>query len=126
MRSMVALLGVALVAAPALAADKRPVGTETTIGFAAGGGLRNWQAGPAGSRIVYVQDRRLQWYAVTLTGPCVRGPHGAMRFVYTTDANGTFDRFSHVSSPDTPGATCGVTSIKTSLPPKGQPGAPRG
>jgi hypothetical protein len=105
------------------AADRqRPIGTETTIAFAGGGGLRNWQVGPRGTNTVFVQDLQLRWYRVTLTGPCAeRGDPGTL--IYTTDNSGTFDRFSRVKAPENSlyGA-CGVTSIKTSLPPKGQPG----
>lgn len=118
---MIALLFVAGLAGAAPA--DRPVGRETTIEFASNGGLRDWQRGPAGSDIVYVRDRTERWYQVTLTGPCARyATQDAL--VYTTDNNGTFDTFSRVSVPrQMPGAVCGVTSIKTSLPPPGQPGA---
>jgi len=106
----------------AQAADHRPIGKTTTIPFAAGGGLRNWQVGAPGTNIVYVQDRRSQWYRVQLTGPCAEsGDPGTL--TYTTDTNGTFDRFSHVSAPRTsPDGSCGVVSIESSLPPRGQPG----
>jgi hypothetical protein len=118
------VLAIALIAAPALAAPQQQgVGKETSISFAGNGGLRNWQAGPRGSNRVYVQDRRLRWYAVQLSGDCIRGNNGSPTFRYTTDANGRFDTFSRVSSSDTPYAVCAVESIKTSLPPAGQPGA---
>jgi hypothetical protein len=113
-----ALLGVALLGQ----APGAPQGKETVITFASGGGLRNWQPGPMGSRIVYVQDRTQRWYRVLLTGDCIRGPHSTQAFRYITDNNGQFDRFSQVSSRDTPGAVCGVTSIQRTTPPKGQPG----
>jgi hypothetical protein len=103
----------------------RPIGQETTIPFASNGGIRNWEAGPPKSGIIYVQDRRLDWYRVEMSGPCIESRGGPLTVVYTTDNSGAFDRFSRLTFPDYAGRTCGVTSIKTSLPPPGQPGAPK-
>ena len=114
-------IAAALVAAPALAAD-RLLDPETTITFAGNGGLRDWQPGPPDSGIVYVRDRTQRWYRVTLTGPCVRD-RALDTLTYTTNTNGTFDRFSRVSVRRYPDQVCGVASIRTSLPPPGQPGA---
>jgi hypothetical protein len=110
-----------LLTAGSAAAQQRQLDKETSIAFAANGGLRNWQGGPPGSNIVYVQDRTLRWYKVTLTGPCIdKRRFEAMQ--YRTGPDGRFDRFSQVWSTHFPQARCGVTSIRTSLAPKGQPG----
>ncbi len=125
MRSLLCLaLGATVIALPAAAQQRTPPGKETVITFAGNGGLRDWQAGPPDSGIVYVRDRNLNWYRVQLTGPCARD-RALDTLRYTTDVNGTFDRFSRVSLARYPNQICGVTSIRTSLPPKGQPGAPK-
>ncbi|WP_288936828.1 DUF6491 family protein [uncultured Sphingomonas sp.] len=118
------MLVTALLGSTATARPQRALDKETVISFAAGGGLRDWQPGPTGSNIVYVRDRTLNWYRVTLTGPCARD-RALDTLTYTTDPNGTFDRFSRVSVARFPNQTCGVTSIRTSAPPAGWPGAPR-
>ncbi|USU08496.1 hypothetical protein NF700_15745 [Sphingomonadaceae bacterium OTU29MARTA1] len=123
-KMLLGTLSIILLASPVLARDDRAIGRETVIGFASGGGLRDWQAGPPNSGIVYVRDRTLRWYRVQLTGPCIKD-RALDTLTYTTDPNGTFDRFSRVSLRRFPNQICGVRSIKTSLPPKGQPGAPR-
>lgn len=125
MRIIPVILTAALAASAAGAADRhRPIGVETVIPFAANGGLRDWQAGPPRSGVIFVKDRREQWYRVTLSGPCTT--NRAMDSIdYKTDANGVFDRFSTLTVGQYPNQICGVTSIRTSLPPKGQPGAPK-
>lgn len=103
----------------------REIGKETTIPFASNGGIRNWEAGPPKSGIVYVQDRRLDWYRVEMSGPCIQSKGGPLTVLYTTDNGGAFDTFSKLTFPDYANRTCGVKSITTSLPPPGQPGAPK-
>jgi hypothetical protein len=107
------------------AQHQRQIGKETAIPFASNGGIRNWQAGPPKSGIIYVQDRRLDWYRVEMSGPCIETKGGPMTVLYTTDNNGRFDTFSKLTFPDYADRTCGVKSITTSLPPSGQPGAPK-
>ena len=107
------------------AQHQRPIGKETTIAFASNGGIRNWEAGPPKSGIIYVQDRRLDWYRVEMSGPCIESKGGPLTVVYTTDNGGAFDTFSRLTFPDYGHRTCGVKSITTSLPPPGQPGAPK-
>lgn len=95
---------------------------ETVIRDAGNGGIRNFQQGPAGSSIVFLQDRTQRWYRVTLSGPCV--PDRSLQTIlFRTDATGTFDRFSQIASRRYPGQVCGVRSIVASPPPPGQPGA---
>jgi hypothetical protein len=104
--------------------QQRQVGVETTIPYAANGGIRNWESGPADSGIIYVQDRRLRWYKVEMSGPCLQTDVGPLTVQYTTNAVGAFDTFSKLTFPDYANRTCGVKRITTSLPPPGQPGAP--
>ncbi len=118
---MIGLMFAAMIAAPAPAIDTRQMGAETVINFAANGGLRGWDPGEPRSGIVYVRDRRERWYQVTLTGPCVTN-RSLDELTYTTDNTGTFDRFSRVKVGQYPNQVCGVTSIRNSLPPKGQAG----
>ena len=121
----VAFATAALASAAGAVQHSRAVGVETTIPFAGNGGIRNWEAGPPKSGVIYVQDRRLKWYRVQMSGPCIQSKGGPLTVQYTTDNNGTFDTFSKLSFPDYGNRTCGVESIKTSLPPPGQPGAPK-
>ena len=120
---MIGLMMAAMIAAPATAptTTQRAIGAEATIPFASNGGLRSWQAGEPRSGILYVRDRRERWYEVALTGPCTTN-RALDRLTYTTDAIGTFDRFSQVAVGQYPNQVCGVTSIRNSLPPRGQPG----
>jgi hypothetical protein len=104
--------------------QQRPLGVETSIPYAANGGIRNWEAGPPDSGILYVQDRNLDWYKVEMSGPCIETRAGPMTVHYTTSATGRLDTFSELSFPDYPGRTCGIKRITTSLPPPSQPGAP--
>src|SRR3546814_17274858 len=84
--------------------------------------IRNWQAGPPRSGILYMQDRSFQWYEVTMSGPCIESHAGPVAVVYTTDNNGTLDRFSNVTFPAFGTQSCGVQRNKTSHPPPRQPG----
>lgn len=122
---IVALLiaGTATTGCAAQTQQQREVGVETTIPYA-NGGIRNWESGPADSNIVYVQDRRLYWYKIELTGPCIDTDVGPMTVQYTTNVAGSLDTFSKLTFPDYAGRTCGIKRITTSLPPPGQPGAP--
>lgn len=108
----------ALALSTPLAARQPPaIGQETVISYAGNGGLRDWQRGGTISDLLYVRDRTDQWYAVRLSGRCHF--YGSLDTLsYTTDVNGTFDRFSRISVSSSPGQVCGVTSIRTSLPPK--------
>ena len=112
-----ALIALAL-ATPTQSAPVAP--KETVIHHAANGGIRNFQPGPPRSSVVYLQDRRLKWYRVTLTGPCL--PDRSLQAIsFKTDSTGTFDRFSQIASRRYPGRTCGVRSIVDSPAPPGQP-----
>ena len=116
------LIAISLVASPTFAAE--PLGKETVITNVGNGGLRDWQAGPPRSGVLYVRDRTNRWYRVTLTGPCITD-RALDTLTYTTDSTGAFDRFSRINVARYPKRVCGVRSIQTSLPPKGQPPARR-
>jgi len=107
-------------APPADAAPGTPFGPETQITFAGNGNLRDWQRGPDGGGVLYVRDRTERWYEVRLTGPC-RLFRNLDTLSYTTDPNGTFDRFSRLRVASLPDQTCGVAGIRESTPPKGYP-----
>ena len=119
---MLTLLTTAALALAAQAAPATPAPQETTIAFAANGGIHNFEAGPRGSGVVFLQARNLRWYKVTLSSDCL--PNGAFQtLIFKTNVNGTFDRFSRIGSTRYPGRLCGVNSIVRSDPPPGQPGA---
>jgi hypothetical protein len=126
MRIIFGLAAAFAIASTANAAQHgREIGKVTTIPFASNGGIRNWEAGPPKSGIIYVQDRRLDWYRVAMSGPCIQSRGGPLTVLYTTDNGGRFDTFSKLTFPDYGNRTCGVKSITTSLPPPGQPGTPK-
>lgn len=114
--ALIASLIAAAVATPVAAtAQERAVGRETTIAFASNGSLRNWQAGPSGSNIVFVQDRRGLWYQLKLSGPCLTSPSDG--FGYETNNAGGVDLNTPIWSLRNPNARCGIESIKTSNAP---------
>lgn len=111
-------LAAAGLALPA-AAQVHTYGKETSIDFATGG-IREFEQGPEGSNIVYLQDRTLRWYQVTLTGPCF--PNQTQdTAIYRASPNGRFDRFSSIASSRFPSRICGVTSILRSDAPPNRP-----
>ena len=122
---LIAAASLSLPGIASAAQHHRPIGQETTIASAAGGGIRNWQAGPKGSDILYMQDRTLNWYRVQMSGPCLKQAPDIQTMTYTTDTSGQLDTFSTLHFVNLPGLSCGIRSIKTSLPPPGQPGAPK-
>lgn len=100
-------------------------GPETVITQASGGSLREWQRGPNKAGYLFVKNRTEQWYRVELTGPCQLDiPLDSLS--YTTDVNGTFDRFSTLRVGRLPNQTCGIRSIRKSTPPAGRVGVARG
>ncbi|WP_147414260.1 DUF6491 family protein [Sphingomonas gilva] len=124
MKDLVAFLtciGIASSAVHAQTPAKSTIEQEATIKFAANGGIRSFQV--ADQATVYLQDRRLAWYRVDLSSPCLRaGDNGALYI--ETDVNGTFDTFSQIRSSKYPEIRCGIDRIVTSSPPSGQPGTP--
>ena len=109
---VIALAFGALASAPAQQTDEG----ETTISYAGNGGLRDWQRIEKEPRILYARDRAERWYRIAMTGPC--GTRDASEtIIYTTDSNGTFDRFSSISTARYPDQMCRVTSIRRTPPP---------
>ncbi len=97
-----------------------PPEKETVISFAGNGGLRDWEFGPTRDVLV-VRDRTEHWYRVTTTGPCPNiGNLDTLS--YTTDSNGTFDRFSRIRFLRYPNVTCGVKSIVATVAPPSKGG----
>ena len=117
---MLLLAPFALLAGP-VPAQTPALGQETVITFAGGGALREWRRGGVDNGVLYVRDRNERWYQVTLTGPC-RMDRPLDTLTYTTDVNGTFDRFSRIRLLRYPDTNCGVKSIRTSAPPPGRVG----
>lgn len=101
-----------------------PVGQETVITYAGNGALRDWRRDPDREDVLYVRHRTERWYRVTLSGPCQGLRRGLDGLIYTTDANGTFDRFSRIRFSSLPNQSCLVRSIVRSAPPPGEPGGP--
>lgn len=105
--------------APAQAQTRPMIGQETTIAFASNGGIRNWERGPRGSGILFLQDRTQRWYQVQLSGPCLDYTNRPT-LIYQTDPTGRLDTFSTISSVDRPQLRCSIKSIKHSLAPPQQ------
>lgn len=116
---MTVILAALTIALPA-SAQVRTYGKQTVIQNAGDGGIRNVEQGPSGSNIVYLQDRTLRWYQVTLTGPCF--PDRTQdTVIYRTGPDRRLDRFSTIASARYPTRSCGVTSILRSDAPRQQP-----
>jgi hypothetical protein len=92
MRTWPAILLLAL-AAPAGAEPSKRDAEEVRIPFPARGGIRNFHA--ESEDVVYVQDRRRNWYRAELVGPCY-GLQRAIRIGFDTRGSSVFDRFSHI------------------------------
>jgi hypothetical protein len=125
MKALLVLAALGVTIAPAAAQRHRaPLGTETVINNAANGGIRNFQPGPSGSSTIYLQDRRLLWYRVDLSGPCF--PERSLNQVgFRTGPDNRLDRLSSIYSLRFAKRVCGVRSITASAPPAGQPGGPK-
>lgn len=109
----------ALITALPASAQVKTYGKQTVIENAGGGGIRNVEQGPAGGNIVYLQDRTLRWYQVTMTGPCF--PDRTQdTVIYRTGPDQRLDRFSTIASTRYPTRSCGITSILRSDAPRQQ------
>ncbi len=88
---IVALAGLAIAGAPALAETKAQ--PAASIAFAATDGIRNWTA--VGDQTLYFQDRRGDWYRAELSGPSydlAASPTIAIK----ADVTGRLDRWGAV------------------------------
>ena len=101
-----------------MAVQPLPAG-ETSIAFAANGGIKDWYSN--NERSIYLRDRSGRWYLATFQGVCPNLP-SAQTIRFETDAGGRFDRFSSITSEY---GRCTVGSVVPSVAPaaKGGPGA---
>ena len=109
---------------PGEAQQSRLIGVETTIPYSSAGAIRRYHVDRADHRIVHMQDARLRWYRVTLSGECLPVDNQATLLTRTRGEN-RLDRFSLVGSSRYPGRLCGIESIVNALPPAGEPGGAR-
>ena len=117
------VVALALAAAtPGAAQQSREIGAETTIPYSSAGAIRAYHVDRADHRIVYMQDSRLRWYRVTLSGECLPVNNQATLLTRTRSEN-RLDRFSLIGSSRYPGRLCGIERIVNALPPAGEPGA---
>lgn len=68
---------------------------DTAIPFAANGGIRDWYANS--ERSIHLRDRTGRWYLATFNGWCPNLP-AAQTIHFETDAGGSFDRFSSITT----------------------------
>lgn len=108
--AMLAALAVA-VAAPALAQATPERPPEATIPFVDNGSVRNFQ--PVGDDVIYLQDRRRNWYRAELNGPCLN-LQSAVRIAVDTRFGSTLDR---TGSFLVDGQRCPIFSLVRSGPP---------
>jgi hypothetical protein len=103
----------AAAAAPAIAADPAPrAAEEVRIPFPDRGGIRSFHA--EGNDVLYVQDRRRNWYRAELVGQCLGLGH-ALRVGFDTRGSSVFDRFSQVV---VGGERCPIASLEPSEKPR--------
>ena len=93
---------------------------ETSIQYAGNGGIRDWHSD--NDRSIYLRDRTGRWYLAMFNGVCPN-LRAAQTIHFQTDAAGTFDRFSSLS---TEYGRCQVGSVVRSPAPlaKGGPARP--
>jgi hypothetical protein len=101
-------------AVPAMASPARaPAGEEARIPFVNFGGIRNFEANE--DDVVYLEDRRRNWYRAEVIGPCL-GLRWAHRIGVDTHGSSSFDRFSALI---VDGDRCQLTSlVRSEKPPK--------
>ena len=119
--AMAAAAFTALASAPSLAepvADAPPNGArETSISYAANGGIRDWHA--EDERGIYLMDRTGRWYYARFSHPCFNLP-SLQSLVFSTDpATGRFDHFSTVGTGQ---LSCDVASVVKSRRPAAKGG----
>ena len=90
---------------------------DTSIPFAARGGIRDWHS--ENDQSVYLRDRSGRWYYATFNGTCPN-LRAAQTIHFNTDATGTFDRFSAIT---TEYARCQVNSVIRSPAPAAKGGS---
>lgn len=111
-------VSIATIAAAVLAGAVAPAVAQPAVPepvSAVRGGILDWQPGPNKSSI-FVQDRRMRWYKVELTGPC-SDRFGGEPLIFEGGPMNELDRFSSIRSARNPYVVCGVSAIETSAPP---------
>lgn len=106
-----ALLPFSLAAAAEPAGEPRALGVESSIVFPSESSIRNWQAD--GSRGIWIEDRRRNWYYGTFAGFC-RDVDFAQAIGVETRGAGRLDRFAAII---VRGERCPLSSFVTSAPP---------
>ena len=92
---------------------------ETSIPYAANGGIRDWYSN--NERSIYLRDRTGRWYLAMFNGLCPN-LQAAQTVQFGTDAAGTLDRFSSIA---TEYGRCQIGSIVRSPPPAAKGGLAR-
>jgi hypothetical protein len=96
MKILLSLLVAAVATVPATATPSDKPASEreyVRIPFPSSGGIRNYHA--VSEEVLYLQDRRRDWYRADLVGPCI-GLRGAIRIGFDTRGSSAFDRTSHI------------------------------
>lgn len=106
-----AVLPLSVAAAAEPTGEPRALGVESSIVFPSESSIRNWQAD--GSRGIWIQDRRRNWYYGTFAGFC-RDADFAQAIGVETRGAGRLDRFAAII---VRGERCPLSSFVTSAPP---------
>ena len=113
------LCAAAALAVPASAAPPAKAEPQARIPFANHHGIYDWRV--VNDHELLIQSEGGSWYKATLMGSCFNLPF-AERIGFTTNPDGSFDRFSSILVRD---QRCPVTSLVASAAPSGKPGPRR-
>ncbi len=114
------LIAIAGLSAPVLAAAPPPDGPspaarEVRIPFVQFGAIRSFRT--AGEDVIYLQDRRRNWYRAELNGPCI-GIERALRIGVDSRYSATLDSSSTLI---VDGERCPIQSLVASAEPPRRP-----
>jgi hypothetical protein len=114
--ALVALAGLATLAEAAEAPVAKPAALpEAAIAFADHGGVNNWETD--GSRGLWVESSRHEWYYGTFTTPCT-GLYSAETIRFHFSPSGSLDRYSTIATRDTGGECWFKSFTKSEGPPR--------
>ena len=113
------LCAAAALAVPASAAPPAKAEPQARIPFANHHGIYDWRV--VNDHELLIQSEGGSWYKATPMGSCFNLPF-AERIGFTTNPDGSFDRFSSILVRD---QRCPVTSLVASAAPSGKPGPRR-
>ncbi len=116
---LVGLCAAATSALPARATGAPAPPPQARIPFANHHGIYDWRV--IDDHTLLIQSEGGSWYRATLMGPCFNLPF-AERIGFTTNPDGSFDRFSSILVRD---QRCPLTSLVVTKPPTGKPGGRR-